>query len=144
MSRRRRAIVLVIAFAGAIAFGFWKQRVGGLIPQSDIAKLEIELYPWVDDLRKTPGQSTTVEDADRIGELLVAMKSPELREDHKCGSRGTIRFTRSNGSVCSIEFLPGHDDSHYEFRLDQKLYRIPRAEFVRILKQFGIAVPLDC
>jgi hypothetical protein len=143
MSRRRRVGISAILFLVAVAYYLIAVRSSGGIPQSDVAKLEIELYPWLDDTRKIPGQSATVEDADRIAELLAALKSPELTKEHKCGSRGQIKFIRSNASVVSIEFLPGHHDSHYEFRFDKKLYRVPRAEFVRIMKLFGIDVPLD-
>lgn len=144
MSLRRKRILLAVAFASAIAFWYSHHRAGTVIPQSDVAKLEIELFPWRDELSKpTVAASVTVEDQGRIADVLASLKPAVPNEDHKCSSRGQIRFIQSNGSQVTIEFLPGHDVSHYEFRLNNKNYRVPRADFVRALLPLGIEVPLD-
>jgi hypothetical protein len=107
----------------------------------DVSRVVIQLAPWGDDAARAPAVST--EDREAVAALVAVVRSGRETTEHKCGSRGSVRFERSVGSPVEAAFLPGHHPEWYELRTGGNIYRVPRDEFVAAVRRVGVELPLE-
>ena len=142
---RKRTLFLVggIAAAASVAAWWFIAPPDPLaVPADQVRRVEVQFEPWGEDGARPPGASS--EDRDAIAALVAVVRSAQETPDHKCGSRGSVRFLRFVGLPAELWFLPGHHPEWYEFRAGRKAYRVPRAEFVTAMRRVGVEVPLVC
>jgi hypothetical protein len=141
--RRRRLAIAAVAF-GLLALAGWfylhQPEVNAFDP-GGVHSIQVQFEPWGKDMTVSPGSSTA--DSDAVAALVTILRSGEETPDHKCSSRGVITLQRSLRRPLELRFLPGHYADWYEFRYADKVYRVPRAEFVAAMRRVGVEVPLD-
>jgi hypothetical protein len=144
VSRRRllRITALILASLGVVGWAYFRQPPVSALCADDIRSAEVIFAPGVEDNVVLPGASTN--DPKVIAALLAVLQSRTETQDHKCASRGSIILRRSLGKEVELRFLPGHHAEWYEFRYAQRIYRVPRGEFVAAMREVGVTVPLEC
>jgi hypothetical protein len=142
---KRAAIVLGILFAAyaiLMIVKFATRPTLESLDVGDVKTIKVEFEPWGDEVIPAPIESS---DTEAIAELVKIVKSGQETSDHKCSSRGSIRINSDRGQFLDFWFLPGHNDDYYEFRHNQKIYRVPRTSFVDAMKRLGVRdLPLQC
>jgi hypothetical protein len=147
--QRRRAIMLILAVSGLVGvLLLGKSRQLGTHDAFTIRNVN-EIVIEVDARRHDNGKRdekrhVATLDRDEIAKLLAQIRNATEGTDHKCSSLGQIVLRNGDGKTLRLDFLPGHDEAFYEFRLNQKLYRVQRAEFLEATKSVGIELPLTC
>ena len=105
----------------SLSFSYWD-----FLPSGDWYQVEYMTY--------SPG-------AIEAFEALIA--AAEETSDHKCSNRGQVTLRRADGSETVYRVLPGHDPAYYEYRIGQKIYRVPREDFIAVMALIGAKeVPL--
>lgn len=132
----------VVAVAAGVAGWFIAPPDPLAVSADQVRRVEVQFEPWGEDMVRAPGASS--EDREAIAAVVAAVRSGQETTDHKCGSRGSVRFRRSVGLPAELRFLPGHHPEWYEFRAGGKVYRVPRAGFVAAMRRVGVEVPLEC
>ena len=77
----------------------------------------------------------SITNAPACASLLALLRSARFRIDHKCAHIGVLTIRYTNGKTDTLDFLPGHDPTGYEFRFGGWLYRLPRDRFYQVLRE---------
>lgn len=143
MQRKKVLLVAGAVVVTAVAAAWWFLRPPKplAVEADQVQRVEVRFEPW-GEANVRPAGATTA-DREAIVALVAVVKLGRETSDHKCGSRGVIRFERAVGLAAEVYFLPGHDPEWYEFRTGGRTYRVPRDEFVAALRRLGVEVPLD-
>ena len=116
--------------------------LGALRPRITAVELQVAPSSATAHWRSAPVVQTS--DPVAFGPLLAILDAATPSKDHKCEDVGEIRLLLENGTdPAALRILPGHDPAYYEFRYEQRLYRVERTAFVEALRRLGVpAVPL--
>lgn len=142
LNRRRLALLGVFGLIVALFWAYRHQPAISSIDASSIHSLDVTFGPWGEDFTVAAGGHTN--DSRSIANLIDALRTAELTQDHKCGSRGVITLHRTMKRNLQLQFLPGHHAEWYEFRYAGSVYRVPKQDFVNAMKTIGVEVPLEC
>ena len=82
-------------------------------------------------------QASIIE-APACASLLDLLRSARIHMEHKCADIGVFTIRYTNGKTDTLNFLPGHDPTRYEFRFGGRLYRLPREHFYQVLREAGV------
>ena len=146
-SRYKRLGLIVIAILAVIGFAAWFGVFNlGVVPlaANDVKSVEIERIDYDAQSRILPQEIIISGEKEAIAALMQVVQSARETSDHKCGSRGTITLKTGNGTTTKLHYLAGHDDQFYEFRYNQKIYKVSREKFVEVMQKLGVTVPLKC
>ncbi len=142
-----RWAIFFIAILVAIGFAAWFGLFNlGVVPLAahDVKSVEIERIDFDPQSRILPQEIIISEEKEAIAALMQVVQSARETSDHKCGSRGTITLKTGTGASTKLQYLAGHDDQFYEFRYNQKIYKVSREKFVEVMQKLGVKVPLKC
>lgn len=142
-SPRKKISFVIAALLCSVALAWFISRRSGpaALEAEEIDMVMIFLTPSRGD---PPNNAVSSNERTAISQLVEALRQAEPREDHKCGSQGTIALVPMSGPHIQMEFLPGHEDEWYELRYQGEAYRMPRAPFVNAMTNLGVKVPLEC
>ena len=144
-TRYKRLGLIVIAILVAIGFAAWFGVFNlGVVPlaANDVKSVEIDRVDYDAQSRILPQEIIIAEEKEAIAALMQVVQSARETSDHKCGSRGTITLKSGTGASTKLQYLAGHDDQFYEFRYNQKIYKVSREKFVEVMQKLGVKVPL--
>ena len=102
-----------------------------------------EGVPDVSGARSAEIAAVATVDRDTLDALTAVLTKAERTQDHKCGACGELVVRRSFGRTVRFGYLPGHDTNWYEVQYRGKHYRMPRAEFLAVVRRMGADVPLE-
>ncbi len=125
-------LILVVSFGG-LAVYFLRGTSPPIPKSSKTVKISLR-EPYT---RKLIVEKT-ISDQKVIQIMAGTFSSARSCQDHKCASIGTISFISEAGTR-SLEVLPGHDASRYEFRVDGDIYCLLRESYINGLVAAGIA-----
>lgn len=100
--------------------------------------------PDVSGARSAEIAGVTTTDRDTLDALATVLAKAQQSQFHKCGACGELVVRRSFGRTVRFGYLPGHYADWYEVIHRGIYYRIPRAEFLAVMRRMGAEVPLDC
>jgi hypothetical protein len=105
---------------------------------STVSIIEIKMFAP----NLTPGSKplvdTSITNPSACASVFELLRSARYRMDHKCGDIGSFTVRYSSGKSDVLDFLPGHDPTAYEFRLNRSLYRVSRDRFYQVLRDAGV------
>lgn len=131
MKRRTTILILVVCLGGLVLY--FRSGKPPSIPTTSRAVTISLSEPFTRELIV----ERTITDQQVIQSMSRTFARARMCRDHKCASIGTITFVLEGGLV-ALDVLPGHDASHYEFRLDGHIYRLPREVYIGSLVAAGI------
>lgn len=100
--------------------------------------IQITMYS-PDELQTNAVIHATITNELAAQSLLRFLRSARVRLlDHKCADVGSFTIRYQNSKVDTLDFLPGHDVSRYEFRFGGGLYLLPRPQFYQVLRDAGV------
>lgn len=143
----KRLGLIVTAILAAIGFAAWFGLFNlGVVPlaANDVKSVEIDRIDYDPQSRILPQEVVISEEKEAIAALMQVVQSARETSDHKCGSRGTITLKTATGASTKLQYLAGHDEQFYEFRYNQKIYKVSRDKFVEVMQKLGVKVPLKC
>ena len=144
-TRYKRLGLILIAILAAIGFAAWFGLFNlGVVPlaANDVKSVEIDRIDYDEKHRTLPQEIIISEEKEAIAALMHVVQSARETSDHKCGSRGTITLKTGAGASTKLQYLAGHDDQFYEFRYNQKIYKVSRQKFIDVMQKLGVKVPL--
>ena len=100
--------------------------------------------PDISGARSAQIAGVTTTDRDTLDSLAVVLAKSQPTQFHKCGACGELVVRRSFGRTVHLDYLPGHDVRWYEVIYRGNCYRVPRAEFLAVMRRMGAEVPLNC
>ena len=142
--------ILIFGFALVSGFALVAAiQPSSITPTRDLLAVEADQVRSV-DVRIEPGEQDVIqlieqhtENRDAIVDLIDIIRSAQLTTEHKCASRGVITLQQTALPSTELNFLPGHNMEWYEFRYGKKIYRVPRREFLAVMRQIGVDLPTE-
>lgn len=134
-------VVLCIPVACGLHWWFLPSRPTG--SPDEVTRIDVRLYPYEVNTYRPPGYAqkeaeVSITDEDQIRALLEVFDTAKRASEHHCASSGSITIHKKNGSVETVEILPGHDPAFYEYRMGNRINRVDRDQLLAALKAAGI------
>jgi hypothetical protein len=82
----------------------------------------------------------TITNAVALAVVTEMLRSGRPVELHSCTPAGHIEARFASGETLSVGFGPGHDESRYEFGMENHLFSVSRSQFLGGLKSGGVDV----
>jgi len=134
MKKMKRRKIILIGVVGLGIFVIYFLR--GEAPSMPISSESVRIFlrePYTGELIV----EKTISEPSVIVDMSETFSKARSSRDHKCSSIGVISFISETGTT-SLKVLPGHNTRMYEFRLDGKMYRLPRESYIGSLVAAGI------